>query len=275
MTDTSKRELIEGTAYERYPDIEADPPGTSAEDARFPTGWSRELERNAFIAGAVFEKAHTPTEHIVPCAKCGSRKVVATDAINSDIVVCDRCAWDAGRASTPTEAVSDDERTPYLPADLHNRLQAHLLGSHSREALLLAGEIRSLTGASTLRRPEVPMPDWASDRSADFDIATSRPLGPEPQGEPTDAPTVQLVARRGGKTRALIDSMLAQANERGIHVEVVYPQGEPTDAEVEAAWRTYEKIPPETFVMGPWIGKARDRMRAALTAAYETKGEGR
>lgn len=34
---------------------------------------------------------------------------------------------------------------------------------------------------------EVPMPDWASDRSADFDIATSRPLGPEPQGEPTEA----------------------------------------------------------------------------------------
>lgn len=45
------------------------------------------------------------------------------------------------------------------------------------------------------------------------------------------------------------------------------PQGEPSDAQVEIAWRTYEKIPPETFVMGPAIGKARERMRAALRAA--------
>lgn len=45
------------------------------------------------------------------------------------------------------------------------------------------------------------------------------------------------------------------------------PQGEPSDAQVETAWRTYENIPPDTFVMGPSIGKARKRMRAALRAA--------
>lgn len=43
----------------------------------------------------------------------------------------------------------------------------------------------------------------------------------EPQGEPSDAPTVQLMARKGGKTQTLIEQMLNQANERGVRVEVV------------------------------------------------------
>lgn len=29
--------------------------------------------------------------HVVPCARCGQRKVVASDAINSDMEVCGRC----------------------------------------------------------------------------------------------------------------------------------------------------------------------------------------
>lgn len=44
-----------------------------------------------------------------------------------------------------------------------------------------------------------------------------------------------------------------------------------TDVEVEVAWRTYEGIAPETFVMGHYIGKARKRMRAALEAARKVK----
>ena len=51
------------------------------------------------------------------------------------------------------------------------------------------------------------------------------------QTEPTD---IQFAGRRSGKSQALIDSMLAQANERGIRVEVVYPQAKPTDEEREA-----------------------------------------
>jgi hypothetical protein len=38
------------------------------------------------------------------------------------------------------------------------------------------------------------------------------------------------MARRGGKAQALIDSMLAQANERGIRVEIVHPE-QATDRE--------------------------------------------
>lgn len=52
---SGNEKLIEDAANERYPDIEANP-------KTFPTGWSREQERNAFIAGAVFEKALTPTD---------------------------------------------------------------------------------------------------------------------------------------------------------------------------------------------------------------------
>lgn len=48
-------------------------------------------------------------------------------------------------------------------------------------------------------------------------------------------------------------------------------QGEPSDAQIETAWRTYEDIPPETFVMGPAIGKARERMRSALRSAWGTR----
>lgn len=51
------------------------------------------------------------------------------------------------------------------------------------------------------------------------------------QTEPT---AILFSARRSGKSQALIDSMLAQANERGIRVEVAYPQSEPTDAQIEA-----------------------------------------
>ena len=59
------------------------------------------------------------------------------------------------------------------------------------------------------------------------------------QTEPTD---IQFAARRSGKSQALIDSMLAQANERGIRVEVVYPQTEPTDAQIEAVADSIESF---------------------------------
>lgn len=34
--------------------------------------------------------------HVVPCARCGQRRVVASDAINSDIEVCGRCGTEIG-----------------------------------------------------------------------------------------------------------------------------------------------------------------------------------
>ncbi|QWY84627.1 hypothetical protein QEH34_gp45 [Microbacterium phage Footloose] len=47
------------------------------------------------------------------------------------------------------------------------------------------------------------------------------------QHEPAQAPpapTAIVSARSAGKTQELVNQILAQANERGIRVEVVYPQ---------------------------------------------------
>lgn len=44
---------------------------------------------------------------------------------------------------------------------------------------------------------------------------------------------VQIVARKGGKTQAMIESILTQANERGVSLEVVYPQGASSDHHVD------------------------------------------
>lgn len=74
--------------------------------------------------------------------------------------------------------------------------------------------------------------------------------------------------------QAMIDSMLAQANERGIRVEVVYPQGEPTDAQVLAALNAYYA----DYMIGPNKSLSEVRpprtvhdMRAALRAAAATQ----
>lgn len=76
--------------------------------------------------------------------------------------------------------------------------------------------------------------------------------------EQAQKPTVHFMARRGGKSQALIDQMLAQANERGIRVEVVYPQAEPTDAQLRAA--------EEAFTLAPFSDE-RDGVLAPLRAA--------
>lgn len=105
---------------------------------------------------------------------------------------------------------------------------------------------------------------------------------PEPQGEPSDAPTVQLAARKGGKSRALIDQLLSQSNEHGIHVEVTYPQGEPSDTqEIEFPF-THEGVTLEQDDGGVWVSDGggssywiSPRVLAALRAASEAGGEGR
>ena len=97
---------------------------------------------NALRHSVVPEPQSEPSNRvIVMCARCGLFPVVGGDEINSDIVVCDRCAFAEGRESA--------------------------------------------------------------------------------QGEPSDATTVRLMARKGGKRQALIEQMLVQANERGVRVEVV------------------------------------------------------
>lgn len=84
-------------------------------------------------------------------------------------------------------------------------------------------------------------------------------------GEPTP---VTLHARAAGKTQALIESLLAQANERGIRVEVVYPQGEPTDAQ------EYECRQDRACSFGSHSVECEDQNRAALRAAAAVSERG-
>lgn len=45
-------------------------------------------------------------------------------------------------------------------------------------------------------------------------------------------------------------------------------QGEPSDAQVEVAWRVWLGLEPDEAVMGHWIHEARLKARAALRAAW-------
>lgn len=87
--------------------------------------------------------------------------------------------------------------------------------------------------------------------------------------EKAQAPTIQFSARRIGKSQALIDSMLAQANERGIRVEVVYPQTEPTDAQAIAARDELQR----RGYGGASLFAMRAALRAAFTAGQERAAE--
>lgn len=66
---------------------------------------------------------------------------------------------------------------------------------------------------------------WALALPTDAADAVREFLGHE-TAHPYPAPTVSVSARTSGKTQALVDRILATANERGIRVEIVYPQEE-------------------------------------------------
>lgn len=66
---------------------------------------------------------------------------------------------------------------------------------------------------------------WALALPADAANPVREFLKNEPN-QKASTPTVIVSARSAGKTQALVDQILAQANERGIRVEVVYPQEE-------------------------------------------------
>lgn len=54
--------------------------------------------------------------------------------------------------------------------------------------------------------------------------------GQAAQQPETRTPTqVEFVARRGGKVRAQMDALLVEAEQRGVHIEVVYPETRITD----------------------------------------------
>lgn len=79
----------------------------------------------------------------------------------------------------------------------------------------------------------------------------------------TTTATATLMARRGGKTQALIESLLAQAKDRGLTVEVVYP--ETTTATDEGLRdRLQEAIAP---VVAPYTSGPMDPLDVQVTDA--------
>ncbi|WP_404474817.1 hypothetical protein [Microbacterium aerolatum] len=116
--------------------------------------------------------------------------------------------------------------------------------------------------------------DAATEVTPELEVEGDAPSGVA-QGEPSDAPTVHFMARQGGKSQALVDQMLAQANERGVRVEVVYPQGEPSDVALLAAANAYMHYKPPYDDLSAFSAEFLDDMRAALRAAYKARGEGR
>src|SRR5690606_18321612 len=223
MTDPSKREeLIEEAAK-------------AIGEVTYTT--SNDQVRAARAALAVFEQAHTPTDK--------SLDITLNNLLIEDV--------------KPMYAPSDDERGAALKAVAAAReytdggcqedreIADAILGAGFRRTAVQepsADDEHSVEAWSPTGRIDSPVSCKKCDRYLFIgaDGEWQHVGGQGPQGEPPNAPTVRLMARKGGKTQALIDSMLAQANERGIRVEVVHPQGEPTDAERHRRAQTQARI---------------------------------
>ncbi len=81
--------------------------------------------------------------------------------------------------------------------------------------------------------------EWVASR-ADVKYGRAALAGWAADRAETTTATATLMARRGGKTQALIESLLAQAGERGLTVEVVYP--ETTTATTEDAAQVLDDV---------------------------------
>lgn len=288
---TSKREdreaLIEEAAYERYPDIEANP-------ETFPTGWSRESERNAFIAGVMFEQAQK-----APCLVCGR-----TDGAHK--MGCHpQNRKDAEKAHTPTDDGPDHEmlnmngvaevrRTAQSADDEREAVEAEaerlwptgreyspqqtaaVFSVKELDAYCASAFTRGARYALALRRPVQGEPT-APMSLADDPMRAPFQKRREPQGEPTDderealAALIDPDASRAGWN---VDAHDVRDQIDGLHIKRgVYRavdrilsagfrrtvQGEPTDAQVDAAFQSILNTAHDVTT--------REDMRAALRAA--------
>lgn len=123
---------------------------------------------------------------------------------------------------------------------------------------------------------------WSADSPVGLVMRLARELRRGAPAEPavTEPVPVTIAARRAGKTQALIENLLAQANEHGIHVKVEYGNAV-TDAQVLVAlnaWYAKEReqngwpIGSNATELADYSPQAQDRMRAALRAAFTTRG---
>jgi len=124
------------------------------------------------------------------------------------------------------------------PTDGEREDLAHIIRNADSKGPVFASTLADLIVGAGFRRHEAPEPQGepcCTHPKCPGGSLCCCQSDPEPQGDSSDAPIVHLMARRGGKTQAMIKALLAQANERGIRVEVVYPQSEPTEAAAKVA----------------------------------------
>ncbi len=176
-------------------------------------------------------------------------------------------AMSAASAMADFDSASGGEATMFQLAEVAQAVfeQAHTPTDDEREAAGALAEYDRSQPSDYERAYAEPLAD-ALRALLRHATALRRPV----QGEPTP---VRFVARQGGKTQAVIESMLAQANESGIRVEVVYPQGEPTDAQVLAALNSFYQHE-WTGHMSDWSTPNRQAMRRALRAAAAVTEQG-
>ena len=90
--------------------------------------------------------------HVVPCARCGQRKVIASDAINSDIEVCGRCGTEIGLHELAEQRVPDGW---------------FVFGSHAPYPWTGTLEFSTETDDAGMPLWERPVQDWPTDAQAD------------------------------------------------------------------------------------------------------------
>lgn len=92
--------------------------------------------------------------------------------------------------------------------------------------------------------------------------------------EPSEPVRVQIAGRRSGKHSALADMIVERASARGVRVEFVEPDGEPSDAEVLAALNAYYgdyMLRPKTSLDDFRPPRTAKDMRTALLAAQAVR----
>lgn len=200
----------------------------------------RELVRTlAVTAGRVVDEMYASTDNEKLIERV--RAVIDTAVTDAYTAASQMNATASDHAATERD-VSEAEAVRDLVVEaLEAAEKAHTPTDDEREALANLVQLGFVTDwyeaadrvlAAGFRRSEGPRDH--QDDPHDDELTRERDhhgIDPEPQGEPSDSQEQQfdpilihLAAHKGGKTQALIDSMLAQANERGIRVEVVQPQ---------------------------------------------------
>lgn len=183
----------------------------------------------AVTAAAVFEKAHTPTDDERETLRAALRqKVGVYYSYEEHEEVMDVVFALGFRRSVVPEPTSEVIGEWFTSS--HGVAVAAIAPMTDRgpsvmvDGLVISpNDVAALVEFKAQDEPSMP-PEVDADPDIAFDLG--RVAGyDEAMREKTTGPTpLRIYASGKGKTQAMIDALLAQANDRGVRVEVVYPQ---------------------------------------------------